>query len=89
MPSFYSDAEVEVDVTEFLEACNSYEIKEVIEYLEDEGHISRKNRFNEKASLNESDYLHNLSVLIGNYHNVTKEEEKVISKIAERFKFRD
>jgi hypothetical protein len=99
MPSFYSDAEVEVDVTEFLEACNSYEIKEVIEYLEDGGHISRKNRFNEKASFmisldsstvkNESDYLHNLSVLIGNYHNVTKEEEEVISKIAERFKFRD
>jgi vacuolar-type H+-ATPase subunit I/STV1 len=89
MPSFYSDAEVEVDVTEFLVACNSHEIKEVIEYLKDEGHISQKNRLNQNTSLNESDYLHNLSVLIGNYHNVTKEEEEVISKIAKRFKFRD
>jgi hypothetical protein len=88
MPSFYSDAEVEVDVTEFLEACNSYEIKEVIEYLEDMGHISQKEKLNQNMSLNESDFVNNISVLMCNYHNVTKEEEEVISKITKRFKFR-
>lgn len=87
MPSFYSDAEVDVDVNEFMDACSRREIEEVIDYLKETGHLSHlKNDSN--MSLNESEFEDNLSAISGNYVNVTKEEEEVISKIAKRFKFR-
>jgi hypothetical protein len=87
MPSFNSDAEVYVDVNEFMDACNRREIKEVIDYLKERGHLNHLNN-DSNMSLNESEFEDNLSAISGNYLNVTKEEEEVISKIAKRFKFR-
>lgn len=87
MPSFNSDAEVDVDVNEFMDACSRREIEEVINYLKENRHLSHLNN-DSNMSLNESEFEDNLSAISGNYLNVTKEEEEVISKIAKRFKFR-
>lgn len=86
MPSFNSDAEVDVDVNEFMDACSRREIKEVINYLKKNRHLSHLNN-DSNMSLNESEFEDNLFAISGNYLNVTKEEEEVISKIAKRFKF--
>ena len=86
MPNFYSEAEVDIDVNEFMDACSRHEIEEVIDYLKETGYLSHlKNDSN--MSLNESEFENNLLAISGNYLNVTKEEEEVISKIAKRFKF--
>jgi hypothetical protein len=86
MPSFYSDAEVDVDVHEFMDACSRREIEEVIDNLKKKGYLSHLNN-DSNMSLNESEFEDNLSAISGNYVNVTKEEEENISKIAKRFKF--
>ena len=86
MPSFYSDAEVDVDVNEFMDACSRREIEEVIDNLKKNGYLSHLNN-DSNMSLNESEFEDNLSAISGNYVNVTKEEEENISKIAKRFKF--
>ena len=41
MPSFYVD-ELDIDVGEFLDACSKREIKTLIEYLVEEGHIGKE-----------------------------------------------
>jgi (p)ppGpp synthase/HD superfamily hydrolase len=40
MPYFETYAEVEVEVDEFLSSCRSKEIKQVIEWLNEEGHLT-------------------------------------------------
>lgn len=43
MPYFESYAEVEVEVDEFLSSCNQREIREVIDKLKEDGHLSNIN----------------------------------------------
>jgi (p)ppGpp synthase/HD superfamily hydrolase len=40
MPYFETYAEVEVEVDEFLSSCGSKEIKQVIKWLNEEGHLT-------------------------------------------------
>ena len=87
MPRFYTDAEVDVDVSEFLDACNDREITEIIEYLEDNDFIHpEQNR--ENISINEGEFRENLDALQNNYHSLTKEEEAIIATIAKRFTYK-
>ncbi len=43
MPYFETYAEVEVEVDEFLSSCNEREIREVIDKLKEDGHLSNIN----------------------------------------------
>lgn len=85
MPSFRTDAEVEVDILEFMDACSSREIKEVIEFLIENDHIDSISGVNNKQSLNELGFNDNLRYLSQNYHSLTLEEEEVIRKMVKRF----
>lgn len=87
MPSFYTDAEVDVDVQEFLEACNDREITEIIEFLEENDYISPKQNPHGKYSLNELELHENLDAIYGKYGSLTKEEEQIIATIAKRFRY--
>jgi hypothetical protein len=87
MPSFYTDAEVDVDVQEFLEACNDREITEIIEFLEENDYISSKQNSDGKYSVNELELHENLDAIYGKYGSLTKEEEQIIATIAKRFRY--
>jgi len=43
MPYFETYAEVQVEVDEFLSSCNEREIREVIDKLKEDGHLSNIN----------------------------------------------
>ena len=43
MPYFETYAEVQVEVDEFLSSCNEREIREVIDKLKEDGHLSKIN----------------------------------------------
>lgn len=87
MPSFSTDAEIDVDVQEFLEACHSREIEEVIQFLEENDYISSKKNLQGKYSVNELELHENLDALYEKYGSLTKEEEQIIATIAKRFKY--
>jgi hypothetical protein len=87
MPSFYTDAEVDVDVQEFLDACNDRDINEIIEYLEENDYI-KPGQNPEKISINEGEFRENLDALQDNYLRLTKEEEAIIATIAKRFTYK-
>ena len=89
MPKFYQQEEfnVNIEVDEFLDRCNSSEIDEVIDYLIDTGNIDKKCRGVDYEVYNpsESVYQEALDKLNGKWNMLTKEEEELILKIANRF----
>ena len=82
-----SHTEVEVEVTEFLEACNKSDIEEIIEYLIEEGHINKfaVNDFNVNQSVTESEFEESLKKLHGNWNRLCSDDEATILKIANQF----
>jgi hypothetical protein len=83
MPYF----DVDVDVDDFLSACNSREIKELIQALVDDGHLPESiSEFkSSNIGISESEYEDALGKLHGKYHTLSKEEEEAIIKISKRF----
>jgi hypothetical protein len=86
MPYFTPD-DVDVDVDDFMYQCNNREIKEVIEYLIEEGHIEPKQVVRSNASLSLIEYEFNemLQKIQENRLRLTFEEDALLKKIADRF----
>jgi hypothetical protein len=77
MPYFETNPdEIEVDVDDFLSACSSSEIKELVQALKDDGHL-------DEGEL-DNDFDIALRKLAGNSWRLTKEDEKTILKIANK-----
>jgi hypothetical protein len=86
MPSFTPD-DVDVDVDDFMYQCNNREIKEVIEYLIEEGHIEPQQVVGSNTSLSLLEYEFNemLQKIQENRLRLTPEEDVLLKKIADRF----
>jgi hypothetical protein len=82
-----SHTEVEVEVDEFLEACDKLEIEEIIEYLIEEGHISEfaVANFTRQQSVSEFEFEESLKKLQGNWNRLSSSDEQTILKIANQF----
>jgi hypothetical protein len=77
MPYFETNPdEIEVDVDDFLSACSSSEIKELVQALKEEGHL-------DEGEL-DNDFDIALRKLAGNSWRLTKEDEETILKIANK-----
>jgi hypothetical protein len=77
MPYFETNPdEIEVDVDDFLSACSSSEIKELVQALKDDGHLDEGDLDN--------DFDIALRKLAGNSWRLTKEDEETILKIANK-----
>ena len=89
MPTFYSDADVDVEVQEFVDSCSKSEIKELIEYLVEEGHINQSAVPSSKSAPSATDdvFEEHLNCLHGRRHMLTNEEEETIIKIASKFRY--
>lgn len=89
MPKFYKQTEVyvDVDVDEYLSACNTEETEELIEALIEDGYLKKNCRplSYQMYSVPESFYQEALDKLKGRWNMLTKEEEELILKIANRF----
>ena len=77
MPYFETNPdEIEVDVDDFLSACSSSEIKELVQALKDDGHLDEGE--------DDNDFDITLRKLAGNSWRLTKEDEETILKIANK-----
>jgi hypothetical protein len=83
MPTLYA-VDIDVDVDEFLDACNDREINQVIEWLREEEHISNYSK-TETESINDSTF-NNAVIKIQNHRiSLSREEGEFILNIAKRF----
>lgn len=77
---------IDIDIEEFLESCNDRNIREIINFLEENGDIPKKFKETSNLSINEIEFKENLDVISLNYLNLDKDAEEMISVIAKRFK---
>jgi len=82
MPSFNQDIDIEID--EFIDECSRYEIKEIIESLEERGFIKpNSSTNNELPEPNTSDYDWDDMMLkiMNNKHQLSPDDEELIRNI--------
>jgi hypothetical protein len=82
------EAEVTVDfdveVEEFLEDCDSYEIDNVIDWLKEKGHI-KDTHIDRQVCATELEFIEALDKLCTKWNVLSKEEEAFIVNLAKRF----
>lgn len=91
MPDFTPD-DIDIDPSEFVSACNSREINELIEALVEDGHIQpdqlTKNSSNgvKRPNLNDEIFWESLNHLTKCRDLLTTTEEEFINNLSKRFK---
>ena len=79
---------VDIDVDEFVDNCDSREIKELVEYLREEGHLDEcdDDAPDEQMSVLDLEWAQVIGKISGRARlQLTNEEEDIIKKIANRF----
>lgn len=80
------DVDIDIDVDEFLEDCDASELDEVVEWLQDHGHL-RPTSVDKatQVSVSESEYMEALDKLYTKWNMLSKFEEETILNLAKRF----
>lgn len=91
MPDFSVD-DLDISPDEYVYACSKREIKELIDTLVEENHISKNDVITGKTERSRANALdimfdNNLDAISRNRLYLSLEEEEMINKLAERFKF--
>jgi hypothetical protein len=85
MPYFTTDAEIDIDVDEFLSACSKRELKELIKALKEDGYINSHTGEDIKPiSVMEEKFINDANKLMYNYHRLTQTEIDIIESISKR-----
>jgi len=74
----------EVEVNEFLEDCDSYEIDNVIDWLKEKGRI-KDTHIDRQVCATELEFIEALDKLCTKWNVLSKEEELFIINLAKRF----
>ena len=87
MPYFDYEGDINIDVDDFISACDSRDIKDLIEALVEDGHLPKsvlETEVNNVAGVAESEFENALDNLRGKWNRLTTEEEEIIVKISKR-----
>ena len=74
----------DVDVNEFLEDCDSYEIDNVIDWLKEKGRI-KDTHIDKQVCATELEFIEALDKIYTKWNALSKEEEAFIVNLAKRF----
>lgn len=87
MPYFDYDGSVDIDVDDFLSACSSREINDLIDALEEDGYIKSSQRLTDDPTVSASEQLFEeaLNKLHGKWNQLSNSEEEIILTITKRF----
>jgi F0F1-type ATP synthase epsilon subunit len=79
-----TEVDVEVEVNEFLDDCNTSEIEEVIDWLKENRHI-KDTHSDRQVCAAELEFIEALDKLYTKWNALSKEEESFIINISKRF----
>ena len=74
----------DVNIDDFLESCDEYEIEEAIDWLKDKGHI-KDTHTDRQVCAAELEYIEALDKIYTKWNVLTKEETDFVLNIAKRF----
>jgi hypothetical protein len=79
------DIDVDIEVDEFVDSCDSREIKELITYLQEQGHLGGEIPAH-NMSISDKEWAEVISKIGGRARlQLTTEEEETIRKISNKF----
>ena len=90
MPTFYQEAEVDVDVSDFVSECSTSELKELIEILIDDGHLKKVGSEILKTGesptgFNEQEFNDAISKIQDSYIQMDLEDIETIKRISKKY----
>jgi hypothetical protein len=87
MPEFTS--EIDIDPSEYIDSCSSREIKELIEYLVEDGHLPNSVLVQTPNTKNfsrfQQEFSEKVEKLSKKYHSISKEDEEKLEEIFKRY----
>ena len=92
MPNFKAynvDVDVDIDVDDFLSECSKREIKELINALIEDGHLSKHPLipgYDDKLSKMEEEFMGKLHVISSKYYSMTEEELEIINNLYNKYR---
>ena len=92
MPNFTAynvDVDVDIDVDDFLSSCSKREIKEVINVLIEDGHLSKHPLipgYDDKLSKMEEEFMGKLHTLSSKYYSMTEDELEIINNLYNKYR---
>lgn len=94
MPSFYQDveAEVDIDINEFLSACSIKEIKELTNRLIDDGHLKKiggsiVKSNDELLGSSENSFNETIYKIQDSYLEMSKEDLETLINISKKYRY--
>jgi hypothetical protein len=79
------NVEIDIEVDEFVDSCDSREIKELITYLQEQGHLGGEIATH-NMSISDKEWAEVISKIGGRARlQLTTEEEETIRKISNKF----
>ena len=88
MPQFteHTDVDIDIDVDEFLDECDKYEIKEVIEWLRDSEYITSDDLlYDGPQSAMEQLFARDVDKIRTSYLTLSREDMDIINQIAKKY----
>lgn len=92
MPNFTAynvDVDVDIDVDDFLSSCSKREIKEVINTLIEDGHLSKHPLipgYDDKLGKMEEEFVNKLHTLSSKYYSMTEDELEIINNLYNKYR---
>jgi hypothetical protein len=79
---------VDIDIDDFLSGCGSWDIKQIIEYLVEDGHISetaiiKKSKY--QTTPGEELHMKYCQNIANKYHQMNNEETALIEQLAKKY----
>lgn len=80
------DVDIDIDVDEFLDSCDASDIDNIVEWLNDQGHLRPTHvDKSDQVCASESEYMEALDKLYTKWNMLSKFEEETILNLAKRF----
>jgi ribonucleotide reductase alpha subunit len=79
-----TEVDVDVEVNDFLEDCDEYEIEQVIDWLKDKGHLKNTD-IDRQVCVAELEFIEALDKIYTKWNVLSKEETEFIINISKRF----
>jgi hypothetical protein len=89
MASIYTtvDIDVDIEIDEFVDSCSNHDMRNLIRYLQESGHLSNINVKDEsKMTADEIEYCKMLSALMDKYIQMPVEDLQTIENLYNKYR---
>jgi len=89
MPYFYTKAELDISIGDFISGCNSKDIKKIIDILIEDGHLNQTHVFKHKASkasFLEQEHINMCGFLAKSYLVMSNEDAQILETLYKKYK---